>query len=152
MSHDIVEINKNLHQIIPHRYPMLLVDKVISVDPGNSIVALKNTTINEQFYSGHFPGYPIMPGVLIIEGLAQASGIMMQLGLEDVEDSKLFVFAGADQVRFKTPVVPGDTLYYVAEKQQFRSVFLKTTCKAFLDKEQTKLACSATITLAWTKK
>lgn len=152
MSLEITEINKNLNQIIPHRYPMLMIDKVLDVDPGNSILALKNTTINEAFYNGHFPDYPIMPGVLILEGLAQASGIMMKVDNLQQQENALFVFAGAEQVRFKNQVFPGDTLYFKVEKLQLRSVFLKTSCKAYLDKELTKLACSAVITLAWTNK
>lgn len=150
MSIDLQNIN--IKALIPHRYPMLLVDRVLAVEPGESILVLKNTTYNEPFYNGHFPDYPIMPGVLILEAAAQAAGIMMKLTMAKESANDLFVFAGADQVRFKRQVVPGDTLYIQVTKQQSRATFLKSEAKVYLDQELTKLAFSGVITLAWTKK
>ena len=150
MSIDLQNID--IKALIPHRYPMLLVDRVLAVEPGENILVLKNTTYNEPFYNGHFPDYPIMPGVLILEAAAQAAGIMMKLTMAKAAANDLFVFAGADQVRFKRQVVPGDTLYIQVTKQQSRATFLKSEAKVYLDQELTKLAFSGVITLAWTKK
>jgi 3-hydroxyacyl-[acyl-carrier-protein] dehydratase len=105
--------NIEIQNIIPHRYPFLLVDKVIEVEPGKKAVGIKNVTANEHFFQGHFPGYPIMPGVLIVEALAQTAGIAVAL-LED-NKGKLGVFAGIDNMKFKRQVVPGDTLRLEAE-------------------------------------
>ena len=96
---------------LPHRYPMLLVDRVLELEPGVRIKALKNVTINEPFFPGHFPHYPVMPGVLIVEALAQASAIVAyRADPEAMGGRKLFLFAGIDDARFKRQVVPGDTL------------------------------------------
>lgn len=107
-------IQMNLHQVLeylPHRYPFLLVDRVLSCEPGKDIVALKNVTINEPFFNGHFPHYPVMPGVLIIEALAQVSAILSfkTLGNKPDKDS-VYYFVGIDDARFKRPVLPGDQL------------------------------------------
>jgi 3-hydroxyacyl-[acyl-carrier-protein] dehydratase len=97
--------------ILPHRYPFLLVDRVIELDPGKSIVALKNVTMGEPFFQGHFPGHPVMPGVLIVEALAQASGLLIGLsGTYSVEHRPIFYLAKVDNARFLKPVVPGDQL------------------------------------------
>ncbi len=104
---DIKEILKYL----PHRYPFLLVDRVLSCDPGKSIVALKNVTINEPYFQGHFPNYPVMPGVLIIEAMAQAAAILTFHSEQAKPDGgSVYFFVGIDNARFKRPVVPGDTL------------------------------------------
>ena len=104
----------DIHEIratLPHRYPMLLVDRVLELEPGVRIKALKNVTINEPFFPGHFPHYPVMPGVLIVEALAQASAIVLyRADAEAMSGRKLFMFAGIDDARFKRQVVPGDTL------------------------------------------
>jgi 3-hydroxyacyl-[acyl-carrier-protein] dehydratase len=104
----------DIHQILeylPHRYPFLMVDKVISCDPGKSIVALKNVTINEPFFSGHFPHHPVMPGVMIIEALAQAAGILSFITHgRKADDNSIYYFVGINNARFKKPVMPGDTL------------------------------------------
>jgi 3-hydroxyacyl-[acyl-carrier-protein] dehydratase len=102
---DITEIQR----ILPHRYPFLLIDRVVEMTRGERIVALKNVTVNEPFFAGHFPGFPIMPGVLMIEAIAQAGGALL---LHDVEDrgEKLMVFTGIERARFRRPVVPGDQL------------------------------------------
>jgi 3-hydroxyacyl-[acyl-carrier-protein] dehydratase len=102
--------------LLPHRYPFLLVDKVISCEPGKSITVLKNVTVNEPYFQGHFPGRPIMPGVLIIESMAQACGLLAfeTVGTAPV-DGKVFVFVGIDKARFRSPVQPGDQLILKAE-------------------------------------
>ena len=99
---------KDILKILPHRYPFLLVDRVLEVEPGKRIVAQKNVTINEEFFVGHFPGAPIMPGVLIIEMMAQSGGIML-LTIEE-NHGKLAYLAGIEKARFRKPVLPGDTL------------------------------------------
>jgi 3-hydroxyacyl-[acyl-carrier-protein] dehydratase len=104
---DIHEIMQNL----PHRFPMLLVDRVLECEPGKRILALKNVTINEPFFSGHFPHHPVMPGVLIIEALAQAAAILSFQTLGTMPDDKsVYYFVGIDRARFKRPVEPGDQL------------------------------------------
>ncbi|MDH4224022.1 MAG: 3-hydroxyacyl-ACP dehydratase FabZ [Deltaproteobacteria bacterium] len=100
---------EQIREILPHRYPFLLVDKVLELDPGKWCKAVKNVTINEPFFQGHFPGYPLMPGVLSVEALAQTSGIVAQSANPE-QRGGLMVFAGIDKVRFKIPVVPGDQL------------------------------------------
>ena len=102
---------KQILEYLPHRYPFLLVDRVLSCVPGESIVALKNVTINEPFFQGHFPNYPVMPGVLIIESMAQAAAILTFHSEQAKPDgSSVYFFVGIDNARFKRPVVPGDTL------------------------------------------
>lgn len=96
-------------ELLPHRYPLLLIDRVLELVPGERIVALKNVTANESFFQGHFPGYPVMPGVLIVEALAQAGCVMMLRGVENPE-AKVPFFAGIDRCKFRRPVVPGDQL------------------------------------------
>lgn len=97
--------------LLPHRYPFLLVDRVIELDPGKCITALKNVTTNEPFFQGHFPSHPVMPGVLIVEALAQASGLLIGLSDSGVQNGdKLFYLAKVDNARFNRPVVPGDQL------------------------------------------
>ena len=104
---DIREILEHL----PHRYPMLLVDRVLECEPGKRLLAIKNVTINEPFFAGHFPHYPVMPGVMVIEALAQAAAILSfrTLGTKP-DDRSVYYFAGIDEARFKRPVVPGDQL------------------------------------------
>ncbi len=109
---DINEILKHL----PHRYPMLLVDRVLECEPGKNIRALKNVSINEPFFNGHFPHFPVMPGVLIVEALAQAAGILSFQTMGRLPDeSSVYYFVGIDGARFKRPVVPGDQLVLEAE-------------------------------------
>jgi 3-hydroxyacyl-[acyl-carrier-protein] dehydratase len=104
----------DIHEIknyLPHRYPFLLLDKVISVEPDEKLVALKNVTINEPFFQGHFPHRPVMPGVLILEALAQASAIFASFGVEDIDiENRVYYFTGIDKARFKKPVEPGDQI------------------------------------------
>ncbi|MEN9206189.1 MAG: 3-hydroxyacyl-ACP dehydratase FabZ [Thermostichales cyanobacterium BF4_bins_65] len=105
--------SEQIQAVLPHRYPFLLVDRIVEFEPGIRAVGIKNVTINEPFFQGHFPGRPIMPGVLIIEALAQVGGIIL-LQLPETE-GKLALFAGIDQVRFRRPVVPGDQLRLAME-------------------------------------
>jgi 3-hydroxyacyl-[acyl-carrier-protein] dehydratase len=121
-------IELNIHQVLeylPHRYPFLLVDRVLSCEPGKQICALKNVTINEPFFSGHFPNYAVMPGVLIIEALAQAAAILAFLTKQDKPDKdSLYYFVGIDNARFKKPVSPGDALHlHVALEREMRGVW-----------------------------
>ncbi len=113
-------------EYLPHRYPFLLIDRVISCEPGKKIVAMKNVTINEPFFSGHFPHYPVMPGVLIIEALAQAAAILsFRTKSHKADDKSVYYFVGIDQARFKRPVVPGDTLVLEAElKRHARNMWI----------------------------
>lgn len=118
----------DIHEILeylPHRYPFLLIDRVVEVVPGKSIHAYKNVTINEPFFVGHFPHHPVMPGVLIMEALAQAAGVL-SFKTEDKKptQSDVFYFAGIDEARFKRPVMPGDQLHlHVEIERQMRGVW-----------------------------
>jgi 3-hydroxyacyl-[acyl-carrier-protein] dehydratase len=107
-----------IQRILPHRYPFLLVDRVVELTPPHRAVGIKQVTINEPFFQGHFPGYPVMPGVLIVDAMAQVGGIAV-LSSEEYQD-KLALFAGIDNVRFKRQVRPGDTLRLEVELQQIR--------------------------------
>ena len=112
-KHDNVELPININQIIkymPHRYPFLLVDRVIELEPNNRIKAIKNVTINEHFFVGHFPDYPVMPGVLIIEAMAQVSGILTIATTGVLDTKTIHFFAGINNAKFKKQVMPGDTL------------------------------------------
>jgi 3-hydroxyacyl-[acyl-carrier-protein] dehydratase len=116
-----------IQQLLPHRYPFLLVDRVIELVPDKSVVALKNVTINEPFFQGHFPGHAVMPGVLIVEAMAQAAGLLTQISsrLKGSTGSPLFYLAKVDNARFNAPVVPGDQLRLEVElKRLLRSMGL----------------------------
>jgi len=99
-------------RLLPHRYPFILVDRITSLVPRKSVAGIKNVTMNEQFFQGHFPDQPVMPGVLILEGMAQAGGCMAYHSFPDNIGTKLLYFAGIDKARFRRPVVPGDQLIY----------------------------------------
>lgn len=105
---------QKIQSLLPHRYPFLLVDRVIDSEPGKRLVAIKNVTINEPFFPGHFPGKPVMPGVLLIEGMAQATGLLAMESTEVPEES-IYYLVGVDKARFKRPVVPGDQLVFEVE-------------------------------------
>lgn len=142
----VMDINE-IKEYLPHRYPFLLVDRVVEMDLGKSIVAYKNVTVNEPFFNGHFPHHPVMPGVLIIEAMAQAAGI---LGFKTMEkkpaDGHIYYFVGSDKVRFKRPVVPGDQLKLEATVVGTpRRGIWRFDCKATVDGE---LACQGSILCA----
>lgn len=125
---DVLEA-KDILRILPHRYPFLLIDRVLEIEDGKRIVALKNITMNEPCFTGHFPGNPIMPGVLIIEMMAQAGGILLLLTEE--HKGKLAYLAGIEKARFRKPVLPGDTVTLEAQLLKARSTmgWMKTTAK-----------------------
>lgn len=123
--------NTDIQKLLPHRYPFLLVDKVLEVEPGKRVVAVKNVTANEPFFQGHFPGYPIMPGVLIAEALAQASGIAIAM-LEEGKN-KLGVFAAIETMKFKKQVVPGDVLMLEGEIVTYKMGVAKAKVKATVE-------------------
>ncbi len=102
---------QDILNFLPHRYPFLLVDRVLQMEPFNSLQAVKNVSINEPFFQGHFPAYPVMPGVLILESLAQAGGLLVLASVPDQMQDKIFLFTGVDKVRFRKSVFPGDSMY-----------------------------------------
>jgi 3-hydroxyacyl-[acyl-carrier-protein] dehydratase len=120
-------------KLLPHRYPFILVDRILEVAPGESIVGLKNVTINEPFFQGHFPARPIMPGVLILEGMAQAGGLLAYITEQDTVGKKLIYFAGMDGVRFRQPVVPGDRIIFKLKLLKRKGKIWKMDGKAFVD-------------------
>ncbi len=124
---DVREIMK----ILPHRYPFLLIDRILEIKE-TSILAIKNVTYNEPFFQGHFPGHPVMPGVLIVEAMAQAGGALLLGKVEDRED-KLIFFTGIDNCRFRQPVVPGDQVVFEVEIAKARKTFAKMRGRALVD-------------------
>ncbi|MFQ5485769.1 MAG: 3-hydroxyacyl-ACP dehydratase FabZ [Desulfobacterales bacterium] len=130
--YDIVEIMK----FLPHRYPFLLVDKIIDLVSGEKVVALKNVTMNEPFFQGHFPNMPIMPGVLIIEGMAQAGGVLAFDTMPEERRGDLIYFMGMDKVRFRKPVLPGDQLIFQLEIIKLRSKVVKMHGEAFVSEKR----------------
>lgn len=141
---------EEIRQYLPHRYPFLLVDRVDEIIEGESIVAWKNVTINEPFFNGHFPTYAVMPGVLILEAMAQAAGILgfKTMGKKPAEGS-MYLFVGSDDLRFKRQVVPGDQLKLEARILSEKRGIWKFECKATVDGQ---LAASGTILCADRKK
>jgi len=135
-----MDINQ-IMAILPHRYPFLLIDRVLEITPKQRIVAIKNVTINEPFFQGHFPGYPIMPGVLIVEAMAQAGGALLLTEIPDRAD-KLMVFTGIEEAKFRRPVTPGDQVRFEVDVLQWRSRAVKMQGKAFVDE---KLVCEAIV-------
>lgn len=119
--------------MIPHRYPILLVDRVIAHEPGESAVAIKNVTMNEPHFMGHFPGHPVMPGVLIIEAMAQTAAIVVVKAMGEEAAGKVVYFMTIDNARFRKPVVPGDQVEIYVEKTQSRGAVWKFTGKAIVD-------------------
>ncbi|HEU4413475.1 MAG TPA: 3-hydroxyacyl-ACP dehydratase FabZ [Candidatus Angelobacter sp.] len=136
---------RQIQAILPHRYPFLLIDRVLEIERKKKIVAIKNVTINEPFFNGHFPGYPIMPGVLIVEAMAQAGGAMLLTEVEDRTD-KLIVFTGIEKARFRRPVVPGDQLRIEVEMLSWKAISSRIAVrmggKAYVNG---KLVCDGTV-------
>ena len=128
---DITEILR----VLPHRYPFVMLDKILSIEVGKQVVGLKNVTINEPFFQGHFPGRPVMPGVLILEGLAQAGGIMAYYAHPEAIGNKLLFFAGIDKARFRRPVVPGDQLIFTLDLIKEKRSVMVMTAKATVDEK-----------------
>ncbi|UXY14307.1 3-hydroxyacyl-ACP dehydratase FabZ [Chitiniphilus purpureus] len=127
---------QDILKYLPHRYPFLLVDRVLELELGKSIKAVKNVTMNEPFFIGHFPQYPVMPGVLIIEALAQAAGVLAFKSENKTADSgTLYLFAGIDNARFKRQVLPGDTLTLCVELVAQKRGIGKYTAKAYVGEE-----------------
>jgi len=135
---DIHEIQR----ILPHRYPFLLIDRVVDLIPRERIVAIKNVTINEPYFQGHFPNLPIMPGVLIVEAIAQAGGALLLTEVED-RDQKLMVFTGIERARFRRPIVPGDQVRIEVEVKSWRMNAVRMEGKAFVGD---KRVAEATVT------
>ncbi len=127
-----VDIQK-IMSLLPHRYPFLLVDRVLRFEPGKSLEALKNVTVNEPFFQGHFPGKPVMPGVLILEALAQAGGLLVSLSSDESLEGKLFLFTGVDKAKFRRPVVPGDQLILRCQDVKRRLQLFRMSCQATVD-------------------
>ena len=136
-----LDINE-IQRILPHRYPFLLIDRVVDLTPRERIVAIKNVTINEPFFQGHFPNLPIMPGVLIVEAMAQAGGALLLTEVED-RDQKLMLFTGIERARFRRPVVPGDQVRIEVEVKSWRTNAVRMEGKAYVGD---KRVAEATVT------
>ncbi len=137
---DILEIQK----VLPHRYPFLLVDRIVDLVPMERVVGIKNVTMNEPFFQGHFPGNPIMPGVLILEAMAQTGGFLL-LNTENDPSGKLVYFTGINKVKFRKPVVPGDQLRFEIEFLKLKRNICKMKGLAFVED---KMVCEAELTAA----
>jgi len=133
-----------IQTILPHRYPFLLVDRVLELEPKKRIVAVKNVTINEEFFLGHFPGHPVVPGVLLIEGIAQAGGILLLHDLPERE-KKLLYFTSIEGAKFRSPVVPGDQVRYEVEVLRLRALYCRLSGRALVDGQ---LAAEAVVSSA----
>jgi 3-hydroxyacyl-[acyl-carrier-protein] dehydratase len=135
---------QEIMDFLPHRYPFLLIDRVLEFEPQKRVVAIKNVTMNEPYFQGHFPGYPIMPGVLVVEAMAQAGALIMLAEIGD-RGSKLAVFTGIEKAKFRRPITPGDQIRFEVEVLSFRSRAGRIHGRATVDG---KLACEATLTCA----
>ena len=139
---------KSILERLPHRYPMLLIDRVLEMVPGKSIKALKNVSINEPFFAGHFPHHPVMPGVLILEAMAQAAAIFSfadEAGLKPKDEETLYYFVGIDGARFRKPVLPGDQLHIEVVAERLGRSICKYQGHAFVDGQvvaEAKLMCA----------
>ncbi len=130
---------KEIQEFLPHRYPMLLVDRVLDLEEGKRVVGIKNVTLNEAFFQGHFPGHPIMPGVLIVEAMAQVGGVLLMHSLPDAKN-KVVYFVAMDNVRFRKPVLPGDQIRFELEAVKIKERIAKMQGKAFVGED---LVCEA---------
>ncbi|MEP7341227.1 MAG: 3-hydroxyacyl-ACP dehydratase FabZ [Acidobacteriota bacterium] len=130
-NHHFMDINE-IQQIIPHRYPMLLIDRVLELDPLKKIVAIKNVTMNEQVFAGHFPDTPVYPGVYIIEAMAQAGAVLLFREVQDRENKLLF-FTGIEEAKFRKPVVPGDQLRLEVTVLKYKMGYAKLRAEAYVD-------------------
>ena len=108
----------DIMKLLPHRYPFLLVDRIVDMDGDRSAIGIKNVTANEPYFQGHFPGNPVMPGVLLIEGMAQTAGALCMRFIDEFEEPPLVYFMAIDKARFRRPVIPGDTVHYHVEKMR----------------------------------
>ena len=141
----MMDVNE-IRNYLPHRYPFLLVDRVVELTPGESIVAYKNVTVNEPFFNGHFPDHPVMPGVLIVEAMAQAAGILGFKTMDKTpEDGSIYVFAGIDKARFRTRVGPNDKVHLFSTVISEKKGIWKFDTRAEVDN---KVVCSASILCA----
>ena len=131
MTYNIQEIM----DFLPHRYPFIMIDRILEIVPDEKITALKNVTINEPFFQGHFPGTPIMPGVLIVEAMAQAGGVLASTSLPQEKQGALIYFMGIDKVKFRKPVVPGDQLVIEVQILKQRLKAIKMSAIATVDKK-----------------
>jgi 3-hydroxyacyl-[acyl-carrier-protein] dehydratase len=138
-----MDINE-IQSIIPHRYPMLLIDRIVELEPLKRIVAIKNITMNEAVFQGHFPGAPVFPGVMIIEAMAQAGAVLLFREVPD-RDSKLLYFTGIEEAKFRKPVVPGDQLRLEVTVLRFKLGFAKLKAEAFVGDQ---LVAEATVSSA----
>jgi 3-hydroxyacyl-[acyl-carrier-protein] dehydratase len=139
---------KNINELfsyLPHRYPFLLIDRVVALEAGESIRGYKNITVNEELFNGHFPGQPIFPGVLILEAMAQLSGVLaFETKDKRPADGVNYLFGGVEKARFRRPVIPGDRLDMVSKIIANRSRMMKFECSAYVDEA---LACSAVLSV-----
>ncbi len=135
---------EEIQEFLPHRYPLLLIDRVLEMEEGKSIKAIKNVTINEEFFQGHFPGHPIMPGVLIVEAMAQAGGVLLYKSGAGVKGT-ISYFAAIKEAKFRKPVVPGDTLVIECEILRMRRSLSKIKAKATVEDQ---VAAEAELTFA----
>ncbi len=124
---------KEIQEVLPHRYPFLLVDRILELELGRRVVGVKNVSINEPFFLGHFPGHPIMPGVLVIEAMAQVGGYLLMKSLNARAEKKLMYFTGIDKARFRRPVVPGDQIRFEVTVLQQRRQVCRMRAEAFVE-------------------
>ncbi|RCW48241.1 MULTISPECIES: 3-hydroxyacyl-ACP dehydratase FabZ [unclassified Halanaerobium] len=141
---EIIDINK-IRSILPHRYPLLLVDKIEELQKGEHVVGIKNVTINEEFFLGHYPDHPIMPGVLIVEAMAQVAGVLIYYSFEDMKETYPYL-TGIDKAKFRTTVVPGDRLVIKVDVMRLRSKISKVRTEAYVED---RLAAEAELMFAF---
>ena len=123
----------DIMKLLPHRYPFLLVDRIVDMDGDHSATGIKNVTANEPYFQGHFPGNPVMPGVLLIEGMAQTAGALCMRFIDEFEEPPLVYFMAIDKARFRRPVIPGDTVLYYVEKMRSRGKVWRFKARAEVD-------------------